>query len=265
MRKARLFGQACASLLLIVLIGAPPVQAQISVELPSLTAGVGETITVPVDLGNVESTGYFSSFQFRVVSSSGNFVFTGVEDVGTLSETSGWTVGHSTTTNLVGGFASSRDSVAWSGTLINLVFRLDAVETGIVLELQEFKISLGATQLATDPVIPSGQFTISTATDAEEEGSLPTSFVLRGNYPNPFNPRTNIQFDLPQTAEVQVSIMDILGREMITMPVQTMAAGAGQTVSVDAQSLASGIYIYRVVARSATDMHVASATMTLIK
>ena len=263
MRKARLFGQACATLLLIVLIGAPTVKAQISVTIPALTAGVGETLTVPVDLGNVESTGYFNSFQFRVVSSSGNFVFTGVEDIGTLSDSPGWQVGHSTTTNLVGGFASSSNAVGTSGTLINLVFRLDAVEAGIILELQEFKLSLGATQLASDPSVPSSEFNIST--DAEEEGSLPASFVLRGNYPNPFNPTTNIQFDLPQTSEVEISIMDILGREMLTVPVQTIAAGAGQTVAINAKSLASGIYIYRVVARSANDLNVASGTMTLIK
>ena len=263
MRKARLLGQACIPLLLIVLIGTPTVRAQVAVSLPSLTAGVGETITIPVDLSNVETTGTFSSFQFRVVSSSGSLVFSGVENLGTLSETTGWTVGHSTSTNLVGGFASSTDAIATSGTLINLVFQLNAVESGVTLELQEFKLQLGAILLVSDPNTPGTQFTIST--DAEDETTLPGSFVLRGNYPNPFNPSTSIQFDLPQTAEVDIAIMDILGREMMTVPTQTLAAGAGQTVNINADALSSGIYIYRVVARSANDMKVASGTMTLIK
>ena len=264
MRKARLFGQACATLLLIVLIGAPTVEAQISVTLISLTGGVGENISVPVDLGNVDSTRAFSSFQFRVISSSSNLIFVGADRTGTLTDRGGWTVATGVPANtLVGGFSNSDSTIVASGTLVNLLFRLDAVEAGITVELQEFKLSLGATQLSIDPIVPTGEFTIST--DAEEEGSLPNSFVLRGNYPNPFNPTTNIQFDLPQTSEVEISIMDILGREMLTVPVQTIAAGAGQTVAINAKSLASGIYIYRVIARSANDLNVASGTMTLIK
>jgi hypothetical protein len=114
-----------------------------------------------------------------------------------------------------------------------------------------------------DPLVPSTQFNIST--DAEDETTLPDGFVLRGNYPNPFNPSTNIQFDLPQAAEVEVSVLDILGREMLSLPAQRMSAGSAQTVAIDGESLASGIYVYRVIARSATDTHVASGTMTLIK
>ncbi|GMQ82300.1 MAG: hypothetical protein BMS9Abin05_1747 [Rhodothermia bacterium] len=264
MRKARLMGQACASLLLIVLLGAPSVQAQISVDLPSLTAGVGETISVPVDISNVEATGSFNSFQFRVISSSANLVFIGEDKTGTLSDKGGWSVASGVPNNtLVGGFSSSDSSIVASGTLVNLMFRLDAVDVGITVELQEFKLQSGAMPLVSNPEIPATQLTV--ATDAEDETTLPGSFVLRGNYPNPFNPTTNIQFDLPQTSEVEISIMDILGREMLTIPSQTLSAGAGQTVAIDANSLASGIYIYRVIARSGNDLKVASGTMTLIK
>ena len=264
MRKARLFGQACASLLLIVLLGSPTVQAQISVTLPSLTAGVGETVSVPVDLGNVDSTRAFNSFQFRVISSSSNLVFVGGDTAGTLTDRSAWAVATGVPANtLVGGFANSDSTIVTSGTLVNLLFRLDAVEAGITIELQEFKLSSSSGQLASNPEIPTTQLTIST--DAEDETTLPGSFVLRGNYPNPFNPTTNIQFDLPQTSEVEISIMDILGREILTIPSQTLSAGAGKTVAINAKSLASGIYIYRVIARSANDLNVASGTMTLIK
>ncbi len=264
MRKARRFGQACASLLLIVLLGAPAVQAQITVEVASLTADVGETISVPVILGNVEGTGSFSSFQFRVISSSANLVFVGQDQTGTLSGADGWAVATGVPNNtLVGGYGSSQDPIVASGTLLNLLFRLDAVEAGITVELQEFKLTSNTGQLVSDPEVPSSLFTIST--DAEDETTLPGSFVLRGNYPNPFNPTTNIQFDLPQTSEVEISIMDILGREMLTIPSQTLSAGTGITVAIDANSLASGIYIYRVIARSANDLKVASGTMTLIK
>ena len=98
-----------------------------------------------------------------------------------------------------------------------------------------------------------------------EDGSLPSEFVLRGNYPNPFNPTTTISFDLPETADVQVDVLDLLGRTMISVPVQNFGAGANRSISIDAADLTSGIYMYRVLARGASSTWVKSGTMTLIK
>ena len=102
-------------------------------------------------------------------------------------------------------------------------------------------------------------------TDTDPETELPAEFALDGNYPNPFNPSTTIQFDLPATAEVTVEIVDLLGRNVMTLPVQQMAAGSNRTLQVDATSLASGTYLYRVIARTATDTMVKTGRMTLIK
>jgi VCBS repeat-containing protein len=102
-------------------------------------------------------------------------------------------------------------------------------------------------------------------TDKQSDYSMPTEFVLRGNYPNPFNPSTTIQFDLPETADVQVDVLDLLGRTMISIPSQSFEAGAKKSVSVDASALSSGIYMYRVIARSVSQTHVSTGTMTLIK
>jgi VCBS repeat-containing protein len=98
-----------------------------------------------------------------------------------------------------------------------------------------------------------------------EDSSLPAEFMLRGNYPNPFNPTTTISFDLPETADVQVDVLDLLGRSMISIPAQSMSAGVNRTVSIDAADLTSGIYMYRVMARGVTKTWVKSGTMTLIK
>ena len=94
---------------------------------------------------------------------------------------------------------------------------------------------------------------------------IPNNFVLRGNYPNPFNPSTTISFDLPEPAEVQVDVLDLLGRTMISVPMQNMSAGANHSIPVDAGELTSGIYMYRVIARGSSQTWVRSGTMTLIK
>lgn len=102
-------------------------------------------------------------------------------------------------------------------------------------------------------------------TNTEEDGSLPGKFVLKGNYPNPFNPTTTISFDLPETSDVQVDVLDLLGRTMISVPLQSMSAGANRSISIDAADLTSGIYMYRVLARGVSNTWVKSGTMTLIK
>ena len=102
-------------------------------------------------------------------------------------------------------------------------------------------------------------------TDTENGAELPTEFALKGNYPNPFNPTTTISVDLPESADVTVQVLDLLGREVMAIPSQTMTAGTGQTIQIDASSLSSGIYLYRVIARAAGTTHMQVKTMTLLK
>ena len=99
----------------------------------------------------------------------------------------------------------------------------------------------------------------------EDNPETPAEFVLDGNYPNPFNPTTNIKFDLPEAATVSVQIMDMLGREVMSVPAQNLGAGANQTIQITAGSLTSGLYLYRVVAQSQSKTDVKVGTMTLLK
>lgn len=102
-----------------------------------------------------------------------------------------------------------------------------------------------------------------TATEAAED--LPTEFVLEGNYPNPFNPATKIQFDLPENSQVRVEIIDMLGRSVMTVPAREIEAGHSRAIDVHAAELASGAYLYRLVAISATGTQVKTGRMMLIK
>ena len=98
-----------------------------------------------------------------------------------------------------------------------------------------------------------------------EDVELPTEFALHGNYPNPFNPSTRIQFDLPETAQVRVQIVDMLGREVMSLPAQEFEAGANRSVEIHAMNLASGTYLYRMIATGAENRHVKTGRMTLVK
>jgi len=77
--------------------------------------------------------------------------------------------------------------------------------------------------------------------------SIPEKFSLSQNYPNPFNPSTTISFDVPQRSHVKLVIHDVLGREVRTLVDEEKAPGR-YTVNFDASNLASGVYLYRMVA-----------------
>ena len=99
----------------------------------------------------------------------------------------------------------------------------------------------------------------------DEAGALPDAFALKGNYPNPFNPSTTIVFDLPQNAEVEIEVFNALGRRVMRIPAQTMTAGAGQKVRLDASHLASGTYLYRISARMEAQTVTKTGRMVLVK
>jgi Domain of unknown function DUF11/Secretion system C-terminal sorting domain len=85
-----------------------------------------------------------------------------------------------------------------------------------------------------------------TATEPDAEG-LPTGYALDANYPNPFNPVTTVGFDVPETAQVRVTVFDILGREVAVLADGLLQAGRHE-VQFDASGLPSGTYLYRLQA-----------------
>jgi len=89
--------------------------------------------------------------------------------------------------------------------------------------------------------------------DEEDPGNGPggsIAFDLRGNAPNPFQNATKILIDLPQPADVQVTVYDVLGRQVKTVS-EALESGREQTIPLALQGLASGLYLYRVQAEGA--------------
>ena len=82
-------------------------------------------------------------------------------------------------------------------------------------------------------------------TDAEH--LVAEQFELLQNYPNPFNPATNITFKIPVTSHVTLEIFDVAGRRIATLLDESHSPGT-HTVTWDASTLASGVYLYRLQA-----------------
>lgn len=90
------------------------------------------------------------------------------------------------------------------------------------------------------PLIQKVTFT----TDVQKDDDvLVTDYSLSQNFPNPFNPSTEIKFTVAKTGFVSLKVYDLLGKEVATIVNEELANGS-YNVTFDASKLASGTYIY---------------------
>lgn len=82
-----------------------------------------------------------------------------------------------------------------------------------------------------------------------EPSALPREYSLSQNYPNPFNPSTTFRFAIPEPQIVELTLFNILGREVVTLVNQRLDAGT-YSVLWDASRFSSGVYFYRMKAGS---------------
>lgn len=72
----------------------------------------------------------------------------------------------------------------------------------------------------------------------------PADFFLSSNRPNPFSTSTFIDYTLPETGKVRLSVLDMLGQEIAVLVESTQTAGS-YTVEFSAAGLATGVYVYK--------------------
>lgn len=78
---------------------------------------------------------------------------------------------------------------------------------------------------------------------ASEQEEVITEYKLQQNFPNPFNPVTNIVYQLPKSGLVQLKVYDLLGSAVAVLVNEVKSEGS-YSVSFDASNLPSGVYIY---------------------
>lgn len=115
-------------------------------------------------------------------------------------------------------------------------------------------LTLQGDDVPTDETVPTG-------TDVGESTVQQPEVFSIVNYPNPFNPSTQIQISLPASDELTVELFDLLGHKVKSFgPAQKYEAGV-HTLTFDASDLSSGVYVCRVQGTSTVLMH----KMTLLK
>jgi hypothetical protein len=84
---------------------------------------------------------------------------------------------------------------------------------------------------------------------AEVRSSLPAAYTLGQNSPNPFNPSTTITYGIPVRGHVSMTVFNTLGQQVAVLYNGDQDAGY-HTLQFDARGLPSGVYFYRMHARS---------------
>ncbi len=130
---------------------------------------------------------------------------------------------------------TNKDTVA-----VNLLFQPDSMRQ---YDDTLYILNNSQSQLAKFPV--SGQGALTGVTQITN--TIPKSFDLFQNFPNPFNPTTVIEFSIPEDGYVSLRIFDLVGREVATLVNEEMKAGESYRATFNASSLSSGIYFSRLV------------------
>ncbi|GEM_PF-1717652 len=101
-----------------------------------------------------------------------------------------------------------------------------------------------------------------------ETRAIPKSYYLYDPYPNPFNPSTKMEFDVPAIVGLNITIFDMLGREVVTL-VDARREPGHYEISWDAGQQASGVYFCRMSANTdaskSTQIHVETKKLLLMK
>ena len=98
-----------------------------------------------------------------------------------------------------------------------------------------------------EPVLPDNGWVA-----LDDDMLIPGEFALYNNYPNPFNPTTVLDYDIPENSFVNITVYDMMGRRVKTLVNANQSAGFKSAVwdatNIVGQPVAAGVYIYTIVA-----------------
>jgi len=152
-------------------------------------------------------------------------------------------------------FANPDSTIIIDGERVNMSAWFDNPPTSFLIMMKNFFMGTDSTLGGMFP----DRFKVGIGI-AQENQTIPTEFKLYPIYPNPFNPVANIAFDLPQTADVKLFVVDLQGR-VVEQIVNHMVSAGRVVYSWNASRYPSGIYF----ALLEVNGHRSICKMTLLK
>jgi len=122
-------------------------------------------------------------------------------------------------------------------------WHIDGLETGIYYwSIQTVDNTFNTSDFTAD-----NTFTFQNPGSGNPATGNSNGYILKQNFPNPFNPVTNIQFEIPNDAEVVIKIFDSNGK-LIDTPVNEFKQTGSHSFIFNGENLSSGIYYYKIEA-----------------
>jgi len=114
-------------------------------------------------------------------------------------------------------------------------------------DLTKYDLEAADTDSASDHLPTIMDISSTLPVSVETISSIPAKFRLLAPYPNPFNPSTTIEYSIDQAVRVELTVYDLLGRQVSSLVNEPQTAGE-YSVKFDASGLASGVYFIRFTA-----------------
>jgi hypothetical protein len=218
---------------------------RVRIFLPSeLAVESGDTVSIPVEISNVPTTG-IDSLEIEFYFNPSTLRFTSLSHENTL--TSDWNLEKLDfqPAGRINIQMSAGNKISSAGNLFKIQFQVQETATNDTVELSFNNALLNGGEYFVET--KGSMITIKTTTNVVESSNLPVEFSLWQNYPNPFNPVTTIPFSLPKAEKVKIEVFDLLGRNIGTILNQEMSIGLHE-IRFEAHDLPTGIYVYKIVA-----------------
>lgn len=172
-----------------------------------------------------------------------------------------------------GGFATANMAIRQSGVLLEIEARLlGAAQSGakLSLRLHETSAAVGVNEFA----LQSGVRFEAVQVQVEQNDGVvlaaPATFALQSNYPNPFNPTTELRYQLPEPASVRLTIFNALGQKVRTLiNTEKQASGyyrhAWDGKNEKGEVVSAGVYFYHLEAQGASTKFQKTNKMLMLK
>lgn len=211
---------------------------------------IQQTVITLVMLITICTNTSYSTIRNIMVS---NFSFTPANINVTVGDTIKWTWsngGHTTTCNGTNGTTRPAGAAPWNSDL----------NSGSPTFTYVIRVA-GLYHYVCEPHAPDMAGDINAVTSSVSYLSEPVqSYDLSQNFPNPFNPVTNIKFSIPNSSKVVITVFNNAGKEMETLVNEKLNQGSYQVVW-NAVNFTSGVYYYKIQ----TEGFIRTRKMLLIK
>ena len=115
-------------------------------------------------------------------------------------------------------------------------------------EFVVLEVNGASCEFALDDIYWEGGGTVKVIHD--NDPGFPMKYILKDNYPNPFNPTTTLHYDLPEDALVNITIYDMMGRQVSTLVGSHQSAGyksvRWNATNDNGSPVSAGLYLYTI-------------------